>query len=910
MIRPELCAEAKLIVAKSDSDDRGKWLPLHFHLLDTAGIMSRLINLWLPPAARQAMAEEMDTYTFCRVSTLLALIHDLGKATPAFQQKIAGCVDGMWERMEQCDLVIPTLPNAKESPHPLAGEALLRRAGIPEGIASIVGAHHGRPVNLSVSFDTEQFELYKENYEGTGEGLLWRQVQSEYLNWALKRSDFSSPADLPALSVPAQMLLTGLLIMADWIASGTRYFPLIAANGPIPPYDPTRVETAWSRIKLPSCWIPEDGVPLDELCVKRFDFEPNALQAQVMEIVANALQPGLLVIEAQMGCGKTEAALLAAELMSDSMHGQARGGIFFGLPTQATANGIFDRVKKWGNKQSKHAPATIRLAHGAADLNESYVGLMKQDGQVVCLDADAGDDSGLMVHEWFRGRKQALLSDFVVGTVDQLLMLALKQKHVMLRHLGLCGKVVIIDECHAYDAYMSQYLEAALQWLGAYHVPVILLSATLPCERRCALIDAYLNQKNKSAVWRTCRDYPLLTLTDGGDVHQRMLTVDALPLNVSIERLPDADGVLSLRLHEALDKGGCAGVIVNTVHRAQEIARALRESFPDFTVLLLHAQYILPDRTEKENTLLKRVGKHSIRHERDRLIVVGTQVMEQSLDLDFDLLVTELCPMDLFLQRLGRLHRHRGHDADRPCPLQEPRCLVLGTGEALSSGSVAVYGEYLLMRTRALLPKIVVLPDDIPGLVQDTYDENVLLPEMPEGYAEAQEKHRTAQGKHRNNANAFCLKLPEYTGIPELDTLDNLLEAGLSTEEQGQQAVRDGDPSIEVLVLRQNGDAFQTLAGVECFYADHVPDENACREIARQRLRLPHVLCMPSIADRVIEELTAKRETVREWLQSPWMRGQLFLMLDADSSAELCGRHLRYDRDYGLMLEEVSHESH
>ena len=913
MSYPDLCTEARLIVAKSDANDRGKWLPLHFHLLDTAGIMSRLINIWLSPAARQALAGGLDSDTLCQVAAFLALAHDLGKATPAFQQKIVGCIDDKRGRMEQYGLSIPALPNAQESPHPLAGEALLRDAGVPEGIASIVGAHHGRTVKLKPDFDVYQLKCLCDNYWGRGEGAGWRRVQTEYINWALTGSGFGSASKLPVLSLPVQMLLTGLLIMADWIASCTRHFPLIDIDDLNPAYDPTRVDAAWSRLGLQEGWTPEGGIPLDELCQRRFCFDrPNVLQTQTMRLVNEASQPGLMIIEAQMGSGKTEAALLAAELMSDGMNGPKRGGIFFGLPTQATANGIFDRVRAWGESQTKCIPATIKLAHGAAELNESYAQLMKYGGSMASLDVDG--DSGMMVNEWFRGPKQALLSDFVVGTVDQLLMLALKQRHVMLRHLGLCGKVVIVDECHAYDAYMNQYLEAALQWLGVYRVPVILLSATLPSERRGALIDAYLHRRSKkdSAPWRTCRDYPLLTWTDGGEVYQRALTADATTLNVAIERLSDGEGdeTLSARLQGALCEGGCAGIIVNTVRRAQELARMIRERFPDFTVLLLHAQYILPDRTEKEKQLLRRVGPKSTSKDRNQLIIVGTQVCEQSLDLDFDLLITELCPMDLLLQRMGRLHRHGYHDAERPRPLQNPRCLVLGADETLSRGSVAVYGEYLLLRTRALLPSSVVLPDDIPRLVQDIYDDSILLPQTPEGYAEAREKHIANQSKRRKNANTFRLKLPEPTGFAELDTLDNLLEAGLATEEQGQQAVRDGDPSIEVLVLRQSGNGLQTLVGGEYYCADHVPNESTCREIAAQKLRLPHALCVPWIADKVIDELTVRRKALREWLQSPWLRGQLFLLLDENSAAELCGITLRYERDYGLIVEEVPHASH
>ena len=144
-------------------------------------------------------------------------------------------------------------------------------------------------------------------------------------------------------------------------------------------------------------------------------------------------------------------------------------------------------------------------------------------------------------------------------------------------------------------------------------------------------------------------------------------------------------------LRRKLAEGGCAGVIVNTVKKAQKIAQLLRESLPDKEVQLFHAQFLMPDRAARENQLMARIGKGSAPECRNDLIVVGTQVMEQSLDIDLDVLVTELCPMDLLLQRIGRLHRHH---RSRPAPLQQACCAVLDTGEdAFDAGSEAVYGQ-------------------------------------------------------------------------------------------------------------------------------------------------------------------------------------------------------------------------
>ena len=255
---------------------------------------------------------------------------------------------------------------------------------------------------------------------------------------------------------------------------------------------PARVDRAWEKLALPFPWEAQPGIADPQEFAVRFGFAPNAVQRAVLEAVDTAAEPGILILEAQMGVGKTEAALAAAEIMASRF---GLGGVFFGLPTQATANGIFPRLLGWADTQSEETlPQAIKLAHGMAELNECYLRLQ---GRGVQLEEDAQEEHQVQVHQWFRGNKQALLANFVIGTVDQLLLAALAQKHVMLRHLGLAGKVVIIDECHAYDTYMNCYLDRALEWLGWYKVPVILLSATLPARRRTELVEAYRQKKGR-----------------------------------------------------------------------------------------------------------------------------------------------------------------------------------------------------------------------------------------------------------------------------------------------------------------------------------------------------------------------------------------------------------------------------
>lgn len=288
----------------------------------------------------------------------------------------------------------------------------------------------------------------------------------------LRAAGFASLEDLPVLSIPQELLLTGMLIMADWIASNTSFFPLLSVEdlGSEALY-PKRFVSGWKRIHLPDPWQTPSYIPMDKDSFQnRFGFSPNEVQQAVLDVAASMETPGLLILEAQMGVGKTEAALAAAETFAAKW---GAGGLFFGLPTQATANGIFGRLTTWAQTQSEDTVHSIRLAHGMAELNEDYRELFP--GRAL-VEKDIPEE-GVYVHPWFQGHKQALLADFVIGTVDQLLLVALKQRHLMLRHLGVAGKVVVIDEVHACDAYMDTYLDRALSWLGRYHVPV---SCSLP----------------------------------------------------------------------------------------------------------------------------------------------------------------------------------------------------------------------------------------------------------------------------------------------------------------------------------------------------------------------------------------------------------------------------------------------
>ena len=896
--------KTRLLAGKTDPENTSLWLPLWMHLWDTAGIMERLVRQWLPESAKRAMGFEREEALLAH-ARFLGGIHDIGKATVAFQANILRTLPEARQRLETLTPLDCPEQNRRESPHARAGEAVLLWDDCPGGIASIVGAHHGKPQSCAAVDD--QLEGWESNYYPKGQKKVWEDFWTELLMTVLQDCGFDDTAELDDLNPQEEVLLTGLLIMADWIASNTEYFPLIPVEelGSMQDY-PARVDRAWEKLALPFPWEAQPGIADPQEFAVRFGFAPNAVQRAVLEAVDTAAEPGILILEAQMGVGKTEAALAAAEVMASRF---GLGGVFFGLPTQATANGIFPRLLGWADTQSEETlPQAIKLAHGMAELNECYLRLQ---GRGVQLEEDAQEAHQVQVHQWFRGNKQALLANFVIGTVDQLLLAALAQKHVMLRHLGLAGKVVIIDECHAYDTYMNCYLDRALEWLGWYKVPVILLSATLPARRRAELIEAYQQKRRPGpdAPWKTSCGYPLLTWTDGAQVQQKTIPLDTAARNVQTVRLTTEE--LPDFLCQKMQAGGCAGVIVNTVRKAQEVAQRLRQVLPEKEVQVFHAQFLMPDRAAREQELMRRIGKRSTAAERDGLIVVGTQVLEQSLDVDFDVMVTELCPMDLLLQRIGRLQRHPNRS--RPQPLQTAVCAVLDTGaEEFDRGSEAVYGQWLLWRTRACLPESICLPEDISPLVQKVYgwEQADALPETErsEGMCKAYE---FAQAQRKERAQAYLVPQPKvHKRFKQLNTLDGWMQnVGAHSDAAARAAVRDGDPSVEVLVMQRRADgSIHFLPWQEngrAVASDQPPQPEDALQIARQKLRLPAVFGKAWKVDEVIRELEAdNRSGLAAWQLSPLLHGELVLLLDENLTAHLAGMELCYDRENGLTYQK------
>lgn len=893
---------------KTENNGRLFWLPLSQHLEDTANVIGLLWEHWLSQGQKELIIDEVGNEELAKnLTQLLGFSHDIGKLTASFQTKKSfhqsDDLDArLLEKLETANfsgILSLNLTNANRSLHALAGQALLESYGVNQSFSSIVGGHHGKPVDNEKIVRT-QLKSYPANYfqeekETHPIHQKWEVCQKEIFDTGLAKFGFKDAQAIPEFSQSICVILEGLLIMADWIASNEAYFPLIDLDDDGSTINQeVRLENgfkAWFKTRL---WQPEPTLEVTELYKKRFSFAPRDMQEKLSTAIENSRQPGIIIVEAPMGVGKTEAALVAVEQLAFKT---GRSGMFFGLPTQATSNGIFSRVNTWLESitEDSQQNQSLKLLHGKATLNDEFDNISKAQG----IEIDEGIGGSVVTNEWFQGRKTGILDDFIVGTVDQFLLSALKQKHLALRHLGLSKKVVVIDEVHAYDAYMGQFLYQAIRWMGAYGVPVIILSATLPGARREALVKSYMLGSGKK--WRdtvkpddlaTKETYPLITYSDVGEVKQVTVFKKQKNKQVSINKLND-DALIDL-LESSLSDGGVAGIIINTVKRAQAIYQIVSEKFGEENVELLHSSFIATHRIKKEKQLMADIGRDAIRP--DKKIVIGTQVIEQSLDIDFDILVTDLAPMDLLLQRIGRLHRH---DILRPKKLEKPAVYVLGTSDdfEFESGSKVVYGDYLLMRTQYYLPKQISIPSDISCLVQKVYSEDELA--LGEAYQKAKEAQTSMLAKKEGSAKTFRLEKPNARSKKNIIGWLNNANPD-DSEEKGNAQVRDSADCIEVVVVAKSEDGI-TLIGDEAL----LDVSKDAKRMATHTLRLPMALTARWSIDDTIRDLeTYNRKYLFDWQEQMWLKGTLGIVFDNNKQFVLNGYLLTYDEALGLIYEK------
>lgn len=670
-------------------------------------------------------------------SELAAAGHDIGKVSPTFFEKIRrNCSAGVedWPVVD-CDPARET----QWGGHAGVSQVAARAMEAPRHVPEILGEHHGfsPPTALRRADD--------EIFGGPG----W-QAQRAALVEELKRE---LGTDWPRIDSPAiARVVAGLVTVADWIGSGEFF-----EDPEIPWRDRIDAALDHAGFVVPT-W--REGLSFEDV----FQFPPRPAQRAFIDQVA---APGVHVLEAPMGIGKTEAALYAAYRI---LKAQNAVGIYFALPTQLTSNKIHERVNRFldATLAVDCSQRDALLLHGKAWLQKTEFG-------------EEGRPGGA----WFHQAKRGLLAPFGVGTIDQALMAAMRVKHGFVRAFGLAGKVVILDEVHSYDAYTSTLLVALVRLLRSLGSTVIILSATLSRARRAELLETEVTADAYPLLTSLVADAPTVEIAlaggDSREVHIEMPQEDAAALDEALRRAADGQQVLWIE---------------NTVADAQAryLDLAARSAEIGVACGLLHSRFTASDRARLEEHWTRVFGTtgRAERGESGR-ILVGTQVLEQSLDLDADFLVTRFAPTDMLLQRLGRLWRHAA--TSRPPEARaEAWILAPALAEAVEQplrafGATAhVYAPYVLCRSLEVWQgrTHVSLPRDIRSLIDRTYEAR------SEDGCMARWLHELEHGTTRRTGQEAMRRLADLT----------LADEGNTMPESKAQTRYSESESAEVLLLR------------------------------------------------------------------------------------------------------------
>lgn len=875
----------KNLWAKTSKDNDVGWHPLILHMLDVAASADAILARE-PESTRKRMAAILDMEWEHARPWLLLLIacHDLGKACPGFQCKRP-------ELIPLTGLKIPRSPNTSIN-HAFVSQValtgLLQEKDWPNDLADLVadavGCHHGeraKPTMLN-------------NLEGDRRAIgdeSWAEARRSLFEVLL---EIFQPNKIPTkqtLNGPDFMLLAGLTSFVDWIGSIEDWFPFRTPNDCDDLHDWFQKSLMKAKTALDAIgWEPR--VPLaDELksFTNVFGLVPRPLQQAVADVLVTVKKPSILLVEAPMGEGKTEAAFFAhLELQRRFGH----RGMYVALPTKATGNAMFKRALKFLRNQGVNRTLDLQLLHGGKLLNDTFQNLRISNIH------DSATEGAVHAGEWFTNKKRALLSEYGVGTVDQALRPILPVRHNFVRLWGLANRVVVFDEIHAYDAYTGTLLIHLLRWLLALGSSVILLSATLAPSTRRRLAEVV-----KGVFPEEEERYPRLSLfTHDAEVIQKHFQPDiARKLKIQVKGISPDLQEMCAEIQKHLPTKGMALMLVNTVQRAQDLYQLFPEGNPleqegqrvgkclaDGTaVFLFHARFPADRRQRREEYVLNTFGENA--HRADRKILIATQVAEQSLDLDFDLIATDLAPIDLVLQRAGRLWRH----ARASRPVSKPILLVAGLAgneppsfaKPLWWGSV--YQEDILLYTWSLLKtkSNLTFPDEIDTLVQAVYEEKV---EVSEALRERLEKSMTIDGQnisHRQQANQAIIGLPDDASWNDPARFVLYDEDAVEVHRTLMAQTRLGKESCISIPLWPEDE----------FLPDVMPEFSKAKQWFLRGMNLSRVNVVRRLRSQGVPE---------GWKQSPLLRNCFPLLLDArDYWMEDEDQTVRLDNDLGLVYE-------
>lgn len=651
--------------------EREKGCTLYTHLWTTCMILRILKEIWRDFPRGKLISPEAER---------LAADHDIGKATPFFLSKIYRSINILfpWNN------IVTDIPGG----HAECSQRILLHTGA--AFAKLAGAHHGStPQDLRLQSGSMEHILGNKEWENSRCNFLKK------LHEDLNLGDVGNiPKDREAITL-------GAVILADWLSSSMD----LPADTLLPDQKSIRkvIENAGL---LPVSW--KTKLPFHEI----FGFSPNPLQ----KACAGIAHPGsIIVIEAGMGSGKTEAALyLAHQLLA----AKKANGLYFAMPTRLTSEKIYDRLNTF---LSHTIPAAENrnalLIHGEAWLNW----ILEQP-------SDSAENGAVNANpdSWFQSAKRALLAPFAAGTVDQALLSIVNVRHSALRAFALAGKVVVFDECHSYDAYTGELIAVLIQSIRKWGGTVIILSATLTAEAKRKFLG-----ETTSGHLSSCSSYPLITIAEPEKPLEFIEFQPEKTDTVKIRHSGDDSAAMREALEHAL-RGEQVLWIENTVFGAQNIYKQLACGPQGIEVGLIHSRFPAFLRREQESKWVDLLGKNGADNRRKHgRILVATQILEQSVDVDADFLITRLAPGDMLFQRIGRLWRHEKLNAVRPQQAKREMLLLI-PGECSApeqiQGNTHIllpYDPYWMLRTCEIWKEMneVHIPDDIRPVLEKIYQD-------------------------------------------------------------------------------------------------------------------------------------------------------------------------------------------
>lgn len=519
-----------------------------------------------------------------------------------------------------------------------------------------VTGHHGQPPKASPSNSPSDDYFNKKDRKAIQ--AFAEQLQLLFFSESARKFCSNlAPVQFEKASQTLSWWFTGVAVLADWLGSNTQYF--LYQDEAIPLKDYWAIAQVNAKKALSDSGVVPCAIKKDLSFKDLFPAIHTASPLQQWAINVDIQKsPQIFLLEDVTGAGKTEAAITLAYRLMESGNAE---GIFVALPTMATANAMYERVSNVYSKLFVD-DANLVLAHGSRNLVDEFAKTIIQASTPENDSEQEDETASARCTAWLADHnKRALLAQVGVGTIDQALLGVLHSKHQSLRLLGLFGKVLIVDEVHACDAYMQGVLEVLLEFHARAGCSVILLSATLPVHMKQKLLDAYAKGRNALCPVISEQAYPLATwwqAVNTNQLHQEPLaTREAVTRTVAVNYQHDIAQVKNAVL-AALNAGQCVCWVRNTIADALEAHRLFANEITAENITLFHARFCLSDRLDAEELVLQKFGKSSSHQLRKGQLVIATQVIEQSLDVDFDLLISDLAPIDRLVQRAGRLRRH------------------------------------------------------------------------------------------------------------------------------------------------------------------------------------------------------------------------------------------------------------